>query len=279
MSERSDGVARESYRETVARLASRQKRAAPGAPAYSVFVNRRVGRYIAAAAYRAGLTPDAVTGISAALTFVGIGMIALVPPQWWLGPVVWLLLAVGYAFDSADGQVARLRGGGSLAGEWLDHVVDCVKLATLHLAVLITAFRHFAVSDGWLLVPMAFGAVGSVTFFAMILNDQLRRHDASAAVAAGTPMEGSALRSLLLLPTDYGIQCLMFVLLGFPALFVPVYTLAFAASAGFAVLALPKWLRAMRRHDARQRGEADPAPDDGRILDAPVAPQERTVQP
>lgn len=269
----------ETYRETITRLAAHQKRVAPGAPAYSVFVNRRVGRYIAAAAYRANLTPDAVTGISAVLTFVGIALIAIMAPQWWLGPVVWLLLAVGYAFDSADGQVARLHGSGSLAGEWLDHVVDCVKLATLHLAVLVTAFRHWSVVEPWLLVPLAFGVVGSVTFFAMILNDQLRRHDASAAVTAGTPMEGSVLRSLLLLPTDYGIQCLMFVMLGVPAVFVPVYTLFFLASAGFAMLALPKWLRDMRRHDRAVREKTAGRGTAERVSKTPIPLQERAVQP
>ena len=61
--------AAETYLGTVRRLASAQKKAARGAPPYSIYVNRRVGRYLAAWAFRAGLTPNAVTGISAAFTF------------------------------------------------------------------------------------------------------------------------------------------------------------------------------------------------------------------
>ena len=117
-----------SFREAHARLAAAQKGHARGAPAYSVYVNRRVGRLLAAIAHARGATPDQVTGISAIHTFLAIGILALAPMHPWTGVVVALLLALGYAWDSADGQVARLRGGGSVAGEWLDHFVDALKL-------------------------------------------------------------------------------------------------------------------------------------------------------
>ena len=174
-----------SYRATVRSLAGAQKRAAPGAPPYSVYINRRVGRYLAAWAYLRNLTPNAVTMVSACFTFTGIALIALVPPAPWLGPLVWLALAIGYAFDSADGQVARLRGGGSASGEWLDHIVDCVKIACLHAVVLIAAYRFFDLpSAAWLLVPIGYGAVASVSFFAMILNDTLARSRRSISPSA-----------------------------------------------------------------------------------------------
>lgn len=99
-----------------------------------MFVNRPVGRVIAAGAFTVGLVPNQVSLISAAFTFTGIVLLATVPPSIVLGVVVWLLLAIGYAWDSADGQVARLRGGGSLAGEWLDHVLDSTKLVALPIA-------------------------------------------------------------------------------------------------------------------------------------------------
>jgi phosphatidylglycerophosphate synthase len=112
-----------------------------GAPAYSRLVNRRVGRVFASAAYVLGRTPNQVTALSALCTFSGIATIALVDPSVVSSIAVTLLLAVGYALDSADGQLARLRGGGSVSGEWLDHVVDAAKIATLHLAVLVNWFR------------------------------------------------------------------------------------------------------------------------------------------
>lgn len=243
----------ETYRGTVRRLAGAQKAAASGAPAYSLLVNRRVGRLLAAWAYRRGLTPNAVTGISAVFTFTGIAMVATLEPTWWSGVAVWLALAIGYAFDSADGQVARLRGGGSLAGEWLDHVVDSFKLVSLHLAVLTLTYRHLDLGDDrWLLVPMGFVAVASVSFFTMILNDLLRRVHAARQ---GTPlpaMTPSRLRQVLVVPTDYGVLCLSFVLLGLPTVFFGVYTFLFVASAGHLLLALLKWYRDMTRLEQRR---------------------------
>ncbi len=234
----------ESYFDTVRRLASAQKTAARGAPPYSVYVNRRIGRYLAAGAYRLGLTPNNVTAISAGFTFCAIGLLAIGEPSWWLGIAVWLLLAIGYAFDSADGQVARLRGGGSPSGEWLDHVVDSIKISTLHLAVLITMFTHFPLNNsGWLLVPIGFAAVAAVTFFAMILNDLLKAKHAPLSPPGAAPR--TPLRSLLGVPTDYGVLCLAFVLLGAPLAFLGLYILLFVANALYLALALGKWFRDM----------------------------------
>lgn len=236
----------ESYADIVARLAGAQKKRAAGAPAYSIYVNRKAGRYLAAGAYKVGLTPNIVTAISALFTFSGIAMIAILPPTWWLGVAVWLALAIGYAFDSADGQVARLRGGGSASGEWLDHVVDATKISTLHLAVLIMVFRHFEFTNPALyLIPMGYTVVAAVSFFAMILNDQLKA--AYGYKPAVDARKSSPLRSLLVIPTDYGFLCLVFLLIGAPVLFFAAYTLMFIANAGHLLLASVKWFRDMDR--------------------------------
>src|SRR6185312_6679331 len=161
------------YRGTVQQLSHAQK-TSKGAPAYSRFVNRRAGRYLAAAAYRAGRTPNEVTAVSAAFSAVAIVLVALVRPTAVIGVVVAVLLAVGYAFDSADGQLARLRGGGTPAGEWLDHMVDAVKLSSLHLAVLIGLYRSGAVGALVLLIPIAYCVADGALFFAMMLNEALR---------------------------------------------------------------------------------------------------------
>ena len=236
----------ESYRQTVQRLAAAQKPAARSAPAYSRYVNRRIGRYLAAGAFRAGLTPDAVTGISAAFTLAGIAVLAVAPPSWLAGVAVAVLLLVGYAFDSADGQVSRLRGGGTPAGEWLDHMVDATKVPAIPLAVLVGFARHDVAPEPWLLVPLAFSVVSSVLFFGMILTEQLRSRHGHASVAADAPGRPSWLRSLLAAPMDYGVLCLSFVLLGAPDVFMVVYTGLFAATAAFTVLAGIKWHREMR---------------------------------
>jgi phosphatidylglycerophosphate synthase len=230
------------YWQIVAQLASAQKAAARSAPAYSRFINRKLGRLLAAWAYRTGLTPNAVTGISAAFTFSGIALLMLFPPSSGLGIAVAMLLITGYAFDSADGQVARLRGGGSPAGEWLDHVVDATKVSMLPLALAVGLYRSGAVDTAWLLVPLGSAVVSTVLFFGMILTEQLRRQHAvppSVAVAG----ENSWLRPLLVLPMDYGVLCLSFLLLGWTDVFAVVYTLIFAGTTAFLLAALPKWHR------------------------------------
>jgi phosphatidylglycerophosphate synthase len=230
-------------------LKSAQKTAAPGSPAYSVYVNRRLGRHVAAAAFRAGLTPSQVTAVSAVLSLSGIVLLAVAPPSWIVGIAVWLLLAIGYVFDSADGQVARLRGGGSFAGEWLDHVVDCAKIISLHAAVLWTVLTHFGLPDQWVLLPLGFAIVSVVSFFAMILNDQLKNAAASRGAAVSQTL-ASRKRSVILLSTDYGIFCFSFVLLGVPGAFIVVYALLFLANAIYLALALVKWFGDMHALDS-----------------------------
>jgi phosphatidylglycerophosphate synthase len=236
-----------SFAETLGRLSSAQK-GAQGAPAYSRFVNRKLGRLLAALAYQVGLTPNAVTAISAVFTATGIALLALVSPSWGLGLAVTGCLAVGYAFDAADGQLARLRGGGSPAGEWLDHMVDAVKTSSLHLAVLIGAYRFGIVPRGaWLLVPLGFSVVAAVLFFGTILNEALRERHGAITRARPTSDRPSVLRSLLVVPTDYGLLCWVFVLLGAPTVFFGVYTFLFVATAGYLALACVKWFREIGR--------------------------------
>lgn len=233
------------FRGAYRALGAAQKGAARSAPAYSRYVNRRIGRVLAAWAASVGLSPDQVTGISALLTFTGVGLLALGSPSWLLGVAVCVCLVLGYAFDSADGQVARLTGTGSAAGEWLDHVVDATKISALPLALLVGLFRSDAVGDAWLLVPLAHAVVGAVLFFAMILTEQLRR---AAGVRSQAPVGtgGPDLRALLVIPTDYGVLCLAFVLLGAMPWFLAVYTAIVAATALFTAAACVKWRRDVR---------------------------------
>ena len=252
------GWGAETYGETVRRLASAQKPAARSAPAYSRYVNRRVGRYLAAWAFRAGLSPNAVTGISAVFTAAGMAVLIAVPPSWWSGVATAVLLLVGYAWDSADGQVSRLRGGGTPAGEWLDHMVDAAKVSALPLAVLVGFARHDVAPREWLLVPLAFSVVSAVLFFGMILTEQLRRQHGEQSVAADAPGRPSWLRALLVVPMDYGVLCLSFVLLGATDVFLVVYTFLFAATAAFTVLASVKWFREMRTLAPARPGATTP---------------------
>ena len=230
--------------ESYQQLASAQKGHARGAPAYSVYVNRRLGRVLAAGAHSFGLTPNQVSLISAGHTFLAIGLIALAPFSSLSGLLIAALLVLGYAWDSADGQVARLRGGGSPQGEWLDHFIDALKISSLHIAVLVGLFRALPADESWaLMIPLIFAIVAPTTFTAMLLNDLLKgKHAVASSHERGG---GTLLRSLLVVPTDFGLVCLVFVLWGWTPGFLVGYGLLTAAAVGFLALAAMKWFRDM----------------------------------
>jgi phosphatidylglycerophosphate synthase len=226
------------------RRLSRAQKSSRGAPAYSLYINRPLGRVLAAAAYSVGLSPNQVTAVSAVFTFAGLAVLALGPATVLIGLLVAVLLVLGYALDSADGQLARLRGGGSLGGEWLDHTVDSVKVVAFHLVVLVVLYRGFDLDPRWLLVPLAFAVASSVHFFGMILVDLFRRlRIAEAGGPAAAMPAPSRLSSLLKVPTDYGVLCLAMLLLGSPGPFLAVYTVLAAAMVGYTALVLGKWRR------------------------------------
>ncbi|MFI9060959.1 CDP-alcohol phosphatidyltransferase family protein [Streptomyces sp. NPDC053429] len=225
------------------------QKSAKGVSLYSRFVNRPAGRYLAAGSYALGLTPNQVTLVSAAFSFAAVAAVALAAPSWGLGVAVWAALAVGFAFDSADGQLARLRGGGSASGEWLDHVVDCAKLTALHTCVLIAFYRFpdaygtagadGTASGGWLLVPLGFQFAAVVTFFGGLLTEKLKPRPAPGSPAAAP----STLRAVALLPVDYGVFCLVFLLLGGGGLFRWAYAALGVVAALFLLAFLAKWFR------------------------------------
>lgn len=237
------------FREALARLRAAQK-TSKGVSLYSRYVNRPLGRVLAAAAYRAGLGPNQVTAASALVSGAGLAAVALVRPSWPLGLAVYAALFLGFALDAADGQLARLRGTASPAGEWLDHVVDCGKITALHAVVLISFYRFSDLPDAdgaasvWLLVPLLFQLAAILIFFGGLLTDKLRR----AAGPAPGPAPGSAaapsrLRAVALLPVDYGVLCAAFLLLGGQAAFRAAYATLCAAYVLFCAAFLVKWFR------------------------------------
>ena len=251
---------------------STAQKSSKGVSYYSRWINRPAGRVLAAAAHTVGLTPNAVTGLSALVTGCGIALIALLPPSWPQTVGVAALLVAGFALDSADGQLARLRRAGSPAGEWLDHVVDVAKMLTLHLALLIALHRYFHLhTAAWLLLPMAYQVTAVTTFFGGILTEQLKR---AAALASGTASSGggapSTLRSLLLLPADYGLFCLLFLSYGVGrTFFLAVYGVLLAANVLLMLALLLKWFRELA---ALGRPSAISAPPSGHFPEAPVSP-------
>ena len=236
----------QSLTETVARLRGHGK-PARGAPGYSRYVNRPLGRVLAAVAYRAGLSPNAVTGISAGFSAAGIAALVLLPMSISSGVLASVLLVMGYALDSADGQLARLRGLGSARGEWLDHVVDCIKINALHLGVALAVWRG-GMDTRWVMAALAWVMVGNLFFCSYLLTDLLRRLELAKAPSPAEirPAEPAPLlRALVTIPTDYGVLCLAFLLWGVPDAFITVYVALLAGTAAYVALGLPRWFHSL----------------------------------
>lgn len=192
-----------------------------GVPAYTRWVNRGLARYAAAAAYRWGVSANGVTILSAVMSAVAIALIILAPPRVLVGVAAAVLFAIGYLLDSADGQVARLSRQSSPAGEWLDHVVDAIRSPAIHLAALVGLWRQGGPRWVWV-VAMLYCLMTAGQFMSQILAEQLSKSKA-------TPLTHSGIRqSLLLLPSDPGVLCWLFLLWGAHSVFVPTYTAIFA---------------------------------------------------
>ncbi|MDT0156336.1 CDP-alcohol phosphatidyltransferase family protein [Microbacterium sp. ARD32] len=191
------------------------------------------------------MTPDQVTVISAICTLTGIALIAALPPTLGTSALIVALLVLGYALDSADGQLARLRGGGTRRGEWLDHMFDALKIATIHLAVLVCWWRFYELDTAMLLFPIAFQVVANVMFFGFVLTDLIRRSSPSPEPASSPQYRLSPLYSLAVLPSDYGLLLLVFILLWLRPAFVIVYGLLTVANALLLGAAAFRWYRSL----------------------------------
>jgi phosphatidylglycerophosphate synthase len=223
---------RESYR----RLASAQKPAG-GVPFYMRAVNRRLGRLIAASAAQSGITPNQVTALSGLTFLAGVALLVGRPPSIWIAVGIVVALEGAFALDSADGQLARLTGRGSVVGEWLDHVVDAARLLLLHLAVAIALILHADVDGLWLLVPMAFGIAASVRFFALTLAEKLVGPGGQPTTRTRSAWVQSA--------ADAGIINLVFLLWPWTSAFLVVYAILAAANVGLLLATLVRKYRAL----------------------------------
>jgi len=218
-----------------------------GVPAYTRWVNRRGARVVAAFAAATGWTPNNVSAMSFLLSALGMVVLIACRPAVWVGVVAAVFLALGYLFDSADGQVSRVTHASSKTGEWIDHVADAFRSPAIHLCLAVTTVIH--TDRLWFaLVAVGYAWVTSGQFLSQILAEQFVR-------AAGRKQtRGGTLRSFVLLPTDPGTLCWSFVLYGLGAPFIVVYTLLAVIAVCHSLLSLSRRYRDLRALDAAAQG-------------------------
>ena len=237
-----DGSASSRFAYARSRLAGAQKSNA-STPVYLRFVNRKAGGLLAATGYALRLSPTQLTLLSSASSFSAIAVLILHRSTALTGVVVSVLLLLGYALDAADGQLARVSGGGSKAGEWLDHVADIAKISSLHSAVAIAMLRYFELDSLlYLALPVIFLVANVTQFFGMMLRDKLTGTDPARP---GTEGSSSLLVACLLQPLDHGSLALAFLVLGVHTLFLWCYGLLALCTVLFAARSLTKAYRGL----------------------------------
>ncbi len=248
---------RPGFRQSVTALRAAQK-PPRGVSYYSRLVNRPLGRLAAAACHQVGLGPHQVTMVSSTLTVTAIVLLATQRPSLPLAVAVSVLLALGFVFDAADGQVARLTRRSSPFGEWHDHLADAVRQVSLHLAVAVAWFRFVDLpSDVWLLLPLGYAVIAVTLFSGTLLTDLLLRlaeasargesHAGPALASPPVSAGGDRLRAVLLLPADSGVVALSFLAWGATDVFRWVYLAMAAATLVLTVALVIGWAARLRR--------------------------------
>lgn len=230
-------------------MLARAQKSGAGVPWYMRVVNRRLGRGLAALASPTRLTPNHLTLASFAAFLAGASLLATVAPGVAMAVGAMLMLQLGFALDSADGQLSRLRGTGSPAGEWLDHVVDSARHPMFHLAIMIGLFRFSDLPDVALLLPVAFALVSGVRFFAQILAEQLARRDPVTGPES-VPRFGTWIQA----PADTGVNNLIIVLWPWTGAFMATYSVLAAMNV---LLLVATVIRRYRELDRLARQKVD----------------------
>ena len=144
---------------------------------------RPVGWRIARALESTWVSPDAVT-----LASLVVGLVAghfFWYASAWLNAAGVLLFVVSDVLDSADGQLARLRGTSTRTGRILDGVSDSLRFVNLYASL---GARLFVMGWGWKGATLAFAAIASHTYQAAAA-DYIRQAYLYFAVGTGSELD------------------------------------------------------------------------------------------
>ncbi len=176
-----------------------------GGGLYSEAVSQPIGAALALIGYRLGLAPTALTmanllcGVGASVAVIVFSPPARSLPDWLIGVVAMLAWQLGYAFDCADGQLARVTGQASPAGARLDILCDLAVQVGLVTALSVAAINHRPTIPIWL--PAVFAGSWMVNLLTSVLQ--------GGQQAASLISSRSLLVRLLKLIRDYGAIVLL----------------------------------------------------------------------
>jgi phosphatidylglycerophosphate synthase len=188
------------------------------------------GALFAFLASRSKVTPNQLTLASGVLVVLAMGLMLGLGLGNWCGAIgVFVLMAVSYALDCADGQLARATGQCSKYGAWLDHVVDAGKIFVVHGSIgwmLLNASDEHGYPVSWCFIGMFLNMAGSALYFfawnykVMIAGEGLIVRLADKSAQSRVQMFQFSQQF-----TDYGWFPLLFILLFDPQKFALAYFL------------------------------------------------------
>jgi phosphatidylglycerophosphate synthase len=133
-------------------------------PFWSWLIFEPVGGALAWLFARLQVTPAVVTVLGGVSGVAGAATLAVAGSAGDL-VVAAALLLLAYAFDCADGQLARATGRAGPPGAWLDVTVDAVVLAFVSAAVLVALLADDTPPLLALLIAGGFGAARTASLF------------------------------------------------------------------------------------------------------------------
>jgi len=197
-------------KENFRKLDNSQKKGS-GTPVYTRYVNRFIGRLLAAIFATFNISPNTVSFFSAGLTFISFVLFLLMPSITILeSSILVLVLYFSYALDSADGQLARLLSRQSKQGEWLDHFLDALKIPFSHgVAILFIISKIETITYTHLVFFLVIISLSSANFLSNILKSKLlvSKNSETTTMSHKT----NIVRSVLTLPLDYGFFITIFL--------------------------------------------------------------------
>lgn len=200
-------------------ILGRYQKSGPGTPAYTRYVNRFFGRVLTALVSIFNISPNSVTLISGIITYSAFILLLIIDLTIVYSIGFVFLLIVGYALDSVDGQLSRLKKQGSNFGEWFDHTLDAIKIPLGHATAILLIVTSLEVNEYYLIYFLVILSVSGGVFLSGILKSKLIKTDSNKT----NQNNDSFIKSILMLPVDYGTFMLLFIFAFDISLFLVAY--------------------------------------------------------
>lgn len=215
----------------------KHQRGSIGEPAYSRFINRWMGRVIASVLGCFNISPNSVTlfsfilSIAAFLCFILLHEVTII-----YSAILTFTLIVSFTLDATDGQLARLLDRKTERGEWLDHMLDSIKLPFGNIVAVLFIINNTDIHPGWLILYIFALSLTSGRYLSVTLKTKII--DYKTDKAANDRNRSGIVKSILLLPMDTGVFMLLFFITYDPELFFIIYTAWCLIVVSYSIIAL-----------------------------------------